>query len=721
MKKSRILSLLLSAAISLTPLCSISASAEESSYSFNICFIAEESEEYVENVNAKLIQQAIEWTDDEHFVYVGDEVIVSEWNTNNANPFITESFTDNWHDYAYRVVVDELPDGYIFNSSKRVESGISGYLDGEVKVSIKLAEGEITENTTPLEGTYSLKLNVMDIVRNEKIAGLDCELFNIQTGDVVAAWNTSETEEMYIENLQYTFDRPDSYNGNITYAIRITNLPENYRFFYGKTRDQYGVSGFSLEEFVNGTNLSCTVYLEDTSEDAPKYTYVSTPQANITTVTTTTTIAEPSPLTTTVTDENGNFIDENGNIVTTSETSKTEPQTIITTTTSGPVDLNDIPLEGTYSLKLSVMDIVRNEKIAGLDCELFNIQTGDVVAAWNTSETEEMYIENLQYSFDRPDSYNGNITYAIRITNLPDNYRFFYGKSRDFYGISGFGLEEFANGTDLNCVAYLEDTSDDAPKYTYVSTPQGNTTIVTTTTIAEATPSTTTVTDENGNFIDENGNIVTTSDTSKTETQTTTTTTTTSAPADLNDIPLEGAYSLKLNVMDIARNQKIAGLNCELFNIQNGDIVATWNTSETEEMYIENLQYSFDRPDSYNGNITYAIRITNLPENYRFFYGKNRDQYGVSGFSLEEFVNGTNLSCTIYLEDTSDDAPKYTYVTTPQDSTTTTTTTTAQTENNEETLPQTGYSSIYKVVAGLASLMTISGAAILVKTKKEDE
>lgn len=125
MKKTRILSLLLSAAISLTPLCSIAASAEESSYSFNICFIAEESEEYVENVNAKLIQQAIEWTDDEHFVYVGDEVIVSEWNTNNANPFITESFTDNWHDYAYRVVVDELPDGYIFNSSKRVESGIS--------------------------------------------------------------------------------------------------------------------------------------------------------------------------------------------------------------------------------------------------------------------------------------------------------------------------------------------------------------------------------------------------------------------------------------------------------------------------------------------------------------------------------------------------------------------------------------------------------------------
>ena len=348
MKKTRILSLLLSAAISLTPLCSIAASAEESSYSFNICFVTEESEKYVENVNAKLIQQAIAWTDDEHYVYVGDGVVVSEWNTNNANPFITESFTDNWHDYIYRVVVDELPDGYNFNSSKRVESGISGYLDGEVKVSIELDEEEIPENTTPLEGTYSLNLNVMDIVRNEKIAGLNCELFNIQTGDIVAAWNTSETEEMYIENLQYSFDRPDSYNGNITYAIRITNLPDNYRFFYGKSREFYGISGFGLEEFANGTDLNCVAYLEDTSDDAPKYTYVSTPQGN-TTIVTTTTIAEATPSTTTVTDENGNFIDENGNIVTTSDTSKTETQTTTTTTTtSAPADLNDIPLEGTY-------------------------------------------------------------------------------------------------------------------------------------------------------------------------------------------------------------------------------------------------------------------------------------------------------------------------------------------------------------------------------------
>lgn len=39
----------------------------------------------------------------------------------------------------------------------------------------------------------------------------------------------------------------------------------------------------------------------------------------------------------------------------------------------------------------------------------------------------------------------------------------------------------------------------------------------------------------------------------------------------------------------------------------------------------------------------------------------------------------------------------------------------------EVNLPQTGYSDIYKVIAGLAALMTVSGAAIVVKTKKETE
>ena len=55
---------------------------------------------------------------------------------------------------------------------------------------------------------------------------------------------------------------------------------------------------------------------------------------------------------------------------------------------------------------------------------------------------------------------------------------------------------------------------------------------------------------------------------------------------------------------------------------------------------------------------------------------------------------------------------------------TTTTTTTVDTNSNtsgDPQLPQTGYSDIYKVIAGLAALLTVSGAALVVKTRKENE
>ena len=44
-----------------------------------------------------------------------------------------------------------------------------------------------------------------------------------------------------------------------------------------------------------------------------------------------------------------------------------------------------------------------------------------------------------------------------------------------------------------------------------------------------------------------------------------------------------------------------------------------------------------------------------------------------------------------------------------------------QANNLDSELPQTGYSKIYKVFAGLAALMTVSGAALVVKTRKENE
>ncbi len=245
---------------------------DPNSYGFYISFLDDNSFETVNAINARLIQQKIEWIDDVTYTDVGDGIVVAEWNSSDHTSYYA-GFIKEETEYRYIVVVDTLPPYYSFSGQNFIEYNISGYFEGDKSIDILLSKEQEPANSIPLEGTYSLRLKVLDIISNMSIQDLECELYCIQTKEVVASWNTSATEELYIENLRYSFDSPDSYNGNITYAIRITNLPENYRFFYGKSREFYGISGFSLEEFANGTELSCVAYLEDTSEDAPKYNY----------------------------------------------------------------------------------------------------------------------------------------------------------------------------------------------------------------------------------------------------------------------------------------------------------------------------------------------------------------------------------------------------------------------------------------------------------------
>ena len=143
-------------------------------------------------------------------------------------------------------------------------------------------------------------------------------------------------------------------------------------------------------------------------------------------------------------------------------------------------------------------------------------------------------------------------------------------------------------------------------------------TVVTTDTQMQTTSSSvyTTVTDEYGNGLDENGNIVPATTTVSTQTETTTTTT--KASTELSQIPLSGTYTVRIRIRDIVRQTPVLGLNCEVFCLQTGDVVAKWNTSDVDEIYIENLKYEFNSYNSYTGNIRYAIRITNMPEGYVF-------------------------------------------------------------------------------------------------------
>ena len=250
----------------------VTGNTDPNFYGFYISFLDDNSFEAVYSINARLIQQKIEWIDDVTYADVGDGIVVAEWNSSDFTSYYA-NFIKEETEYRYIVVVDTLPSEYSFSGQNFIEYNISGYFEGDRNIDILLSKEQEPVNSIPLEGTYSLRLKVLDIISNVSIQNLECELYCIQTKEVVASWNTSTTEELYIENLRYSFDSPDSYNGNITYAIRITNLPENYRFFYGKSREFYGISGFGLEEFSNGTDLICVAYLEDTSEEAPKYNY----------------------------------------------------------------------------------------------------------------------------------------------------------------------------------------------------------------------------------------------------------------------------------------------------------------------------------------------------------------------------------------------------------------------------------------------------------------
>lgn len=241
---------------------------DQNSYAFRISFVDDVSLKKIGNVNARLVQQRIEWVDSEHSRDVGEGSAVADWNSSDSNPYTAIFSKESGIEYRYTVIADNLPAGYSFYGKSSVEYYISGLLDEVRSIEIPLTEKEPVTATAPLYGTYSLKLKVLDIATNRTVPDLDCELYCIQTKEIAAAWNTGDTQVLSIGNLSYSFDKPDSYNGNITYALRITNLPRNYRFYYGKSREMYGICGFGLEEFANGTELNCIAYLENTGADA---------------------------------------------------------------------------------------------------------------------------------------------------------------------------------------------------------------------------------------------------------------------------------------------------------------------------------------------------------------------------------------------------------------------------------------------------------------------
>ena len=140
----------------------------------------------------------------------------------------------------------------------------------------------------------------------------------------------------------------------------------------------------------------------------------------------------------------------------------------------------------------------------------------------------------------------------------------------------------------------------------------------------------------------------------------------------------------------------------------------------------------------YNPGLPTMTKMTayEVSENISYVYEEGSDTFTITALApgkARMYIMGEGCAFGCYLNiDVVDDTLTTTTTTVTGAGTTTTTTTTTTVAgegttttttviNNDEELPQTGYSNIYKVIAGFATLMTIGGAALVVKTRKENE
>ena len=127
----------------------------------------------------------------------------------------------------------------------------------------------------------------------------------------------------------------------------------------------------------------------------------------------------------------------------------------------------------------------------------------------------------------------------------------------------------------------------------------------------------------------------------------------------------------------------------------------------------------------YNPGLPTMTKMTayEVSENISYAYEEGSDTFTITALApgkARMYIMGEGCAFGCYLNiEVVDDTPTTTTTTVAGAGEGTITTTTVI--NNDEELPQTGYSNIYKVIAGFATLMTIGGAALVVKTRKENE
>ena len=239
---------------------------EEYSFTFRFIEYQRNRKKTIPGINVRLYSTPLQIIKDSGYTifYYGTPKIIAEWNTTDTPEFTTPVFTEK--NVQYYITTDDLPEGYNQFGYSRASYGFNTYHSGNNQFDYELDHGEPTIKRVdiPLKGTYSVDVSVENKTPHKLMEGLDCEVYERETGKVIAKWNTSDTEVMHIDGLEYEFDNNDrlSNTGKKIYNFRITNLPANFIYSdMSNTEEDYHLCGNNIRDFDDGYELKKAVKL----------------------------------------------------------------------------------------------------------------------------------------------------------------------------------------------------------------------------------------------------------------------------------------------------------------------------------------------------------------------------------------------------------------------------------------------------------------------------
>lgn len=177
---------------------------------FCVEVVHEESGEQFEDVNVRL-EKRYYYLDEGHYVYTGEIEFMESWNTSDENPHVSAyyPYSDATKPSSVFAVIDEIPDGYSWDGQEVCQFRPTGTREDHEKhtTQLKLRKEKYYDyENFPITGTYTKIFSVIDVDTREPILNLECAVVNVETGEEVYCWNTSEEPSAVVSGLEYRFE-----------------------------------------------------------------------------------------------------------------------------------------------------------------------------------------------------------------------------------------------------------------------------------------------------------------------------------------------------------------------------------------------------------------------------------------------------------------------------------------------------------------------------------